>query len=557
MQLIRVANTPTEFPTQAGHLDNSTIVAMSDSIASGGSPPHLDSSFGDDGRFLALQQAQIQLEERMSARLQRFEALLINLTNQPAPAVSSNPNIDTAATPQRFDRRNSLDTRTSLNEARNFTQQTATKPKTASDSKVNSPSNVKAEFGRDKLFPSMTIQHPERFKLQSQISKITLQQIRNLENEIEVYLKKPQNSNQQIYLFTEEFMTAAARNYLINQIHERNITLKVPASHEWQTFDHIIIINYMKSILQPRSSKEAEIKIAAIVKETLQEPANKINSYSWHTISSWANKIFRAFEAAEYFLKHIYGEDQEHSASMAPNKSLDLEGLSTLIPNIIFPKLIAIQFNRMFVRERFLKPTEKGFKTLQEYMNSIRIILQDLIKSYSQDEQLIRAIHQEENKAKASTQISALCDRNGSFLNSMQAYQVGSTLLNMEQLDNEDLTDLLSELSIKTNELDLSDDAQLASLAEENMDIDNLVCFRSINGSKCIEKNCKFSHKLEDIALYHRVKGKQVEAKLREAKQNVFNLESKLMHLSNSNTNLNHSVPNTTANADRNTTTEL
>ena len=190
-------------------------------------------------------------------------------------------------------------------------------------------------------------------------------------------------------------------------------------------------------------------------------------------------------------------------------------------------------------------------------MNSIRMILQDLIKSYSQDEQLIRAIHQEENKAKASNQISALCDRNGSFLNSMQAYQVGSTLLNMEQLDNEDLTDLLSELSIKTNELDLSDDAQLASLAEENMDIDNLVCFRSINGSKCVEKNCKFSHKLEDIALYHRVKGKQVEAKLREAKQNVFNLESKLMHLSNSNTNLNHSVPNTTANADRNTTTEL
>ena len=83
MQLIRVANTPTEFPTQVGHLDNSTIVAMSDSIASGGSPPHLDSSFGDDGRILALQQAQIQLEERMSAQFQQIEALLINLTNQP------------------------------------------------------------------------------------------------------------------------------------------------------------------------------------------------------------------------------------------------------------------------------------------------------------------------------------------------------------------------------------------------------------------------------------------------------------------------------------------
>ena len=216
-------------------------------------------------------------------------------------------------------------------------------------------------------------------------------------------MKKPQNSNQQIYLFSDEFMTAVARNYLINQIHERNINLKVPASHEWKTFSHIIIINYMKSILQPRSSKEAEMKIAAIVSETLQEPGNKINSYSWHTISSWANKIFRAFEAAEYFLDEIYDETEEHSASMLPNKGLDLEGLSVLIPNIIFPKLIAIQFNRMFVREKFLKPTEKGFKTFREYMNATRILLQDLIKSYSTDEQLIRAIHQEENKSKCRT----------------------------------------------------------------------------------------------------------------------------------------------------------
>ena len=160
---------------------------MPDSIASGGSPPHLDSSFGDDGRILELQRGQFRLEQRMEQQFQSIQSLLVNLTNQPAPAVSSNPNIDTAATPQRFDRRNSLDTRTSLNEARNFTQQSATKlSKTASDSKVNTPSNVKAEIGRDNFFSSMTIQHPEQFKLQSQISKITLQQIRNLENEIEV-----------------------------------------------------------------------------------------------------------------------------------------------------------------------------------------------------------------------------------------------------------------------------------------------------------------------------------------------------------------------------------
>ena len=204
--------------------------------------------------------------------------------------------------------------------------------------------------------------------------------------------------------------------------------------------------------------------------------------------------------------------------------------------------------------EFIIQPTEKGFNSFRAYMNATKTLLQELIKSYSQDEQLIRAIHQQENKSKATSQISALCDRNESFLNSLQAFQIGSALLNLEQLDSEDRTDLMSELSIKTTEVDEMDDAQLATFAESDIDIDNSVCFRSINGNRCIEKNCKFSHKLKDIALYHRVKGKQAEAKLRQAKQSVANLESQLLHLANP--NLNQSVSNTAASADRNTPTE-
>ena len=294
---------------------------------------------------------------------------------------------------------------------------------------------------------------------------------------------KPENVNQQIYLFNDQFLTSAARNYLVNQIHERNTDLKVPATHEWKTFGYIIIINYMKSILQPRSAKEAETQIAAFISESLAEPGNKIHTYAWHTITSWSNKIFRAFETAEYYLNEIYDEDEEHAATMLPNKSLDLEGLGTLIPNILYPKPIAIKINRLYVRDKYLMPTDKGFKTFRDYMNATKMLLQDLIKRFSHDEQLIRAIHQQENRTKAGNQISALCDRNESFLNSSQAFQIGSALLNLEQLDKEDRSDLMSELSIRTTEVDDLDDAQLAAFAETDVDIDNLVCFRSINGA--------------------------------------------------------------------------
>ena len=207
---------------------------MQHSISGSESSPRLDelSSHSNDGRILALQQGQAQLEERMSVQFQQIQTMLRNLTSPPTPAVSSHPNMDTAETPARFNRRSSTDTRASLNDARNFHKSATKLPQTASGSEVNQSSHVRTQIGRDDFYSNMTIQHPEQFKLQAPISKITLQQIRNLENEILVYLQKPQNTNQQIYLFNDQFLTPAARNYLVNQIHERNTNLKVPATHE-------------------------------------------------------------------------------------------------------------------------------------------------------------------------------------------------------------------------------------------------------------------------------------------------------------------------------------
>ena len=134
----------------------------------------------NDGRIAALQQGQQLLEERMSAQFQQIHSLLMTLTNQPKPEVSFHPNIDTTETPAKFNRRSSTDTRTSLNEARNFTQSATKLPRTASGSEVNQHSDIRADIDRGNVYPSMTIQHPEQFQLQTPIAKITLQHIRNL-----------------------------------------------------------------------------------------------------------------------------------------------------------------------------------------------------------------------------------------------------------------------------------------------------------------------------------------------------------------------------------------
>ena len=135
----------------------------------------------NDGRIAALQQGQQLLEERMSAQFQQIQSLLLTLTsNQPKPEVSFHPNIDTTETPAKFNRRSSTDTRTSLNEARNFTQSATKLPRTAPGSEGNQQSDTKADIDRGNAYPSMTIQHPEQFQLQTPIAKITLQHIRNL-----------------------------------------------------------------------------------------------------------------------------------------------------------------------------------------------------------------------------------------------------------------------------------------------------------------------------------------------------------------------------------------
>jgi len=493
---------------------------MDTSFGELGLPPDLEEdSTTSNERIAAIEESQRSFEERIGSQMQRMEQLLMTLITDKdqKPAVTFQPTIPTAETPQKFKRRDSVDTRTSLNSSKNI-QSASKQPQTASGSQGNPPSNTDTASDRVEQYSSMTIQHPETFKVATPIQKITIQSVRNLENEIMVYQQKPQNRGQTIYLFNDNFLTLAARNYLVSQIHERNTNHLIPAATEWRTYDHERMITYMKSILRPRTSKEAEKHIVTLITQTLDEPGNKITTYAWHAIASWSNKIFRAFEAVEYYFKEIYPEDAEFSASMRPNKQLDLEGLGALIPAVLFPKDIAIQINAMYVKEKFLAPYDKGFTTLTKYLGATREVLRNATQRFTEDQYLIRAIYTHENKAKATSQINALCSHNTSFLNSLQAVNASTALLNLESFGEDDRTDLLSELSRATTEREDADAQRLTAIADSDIDIDNLVCYRAINGARCVEKNCKFSHDLEDIALYHRVKGRETEAKIREAK---------------------------------------
>ena len=195
-------------------------------------PPDLEEeSTSSSLRIAAVEESQRQLAITLGSQMQRMEQLLMTLIpdkEQKKPAVAFHPSIPTAETPQNSKRRDSVDTRTSLNLSKNI-QSASKQPQIASRSQGNSSPNTDTVSDRVEQYSSMTIQHPETFKVTTPIQKITVQSVRNLENEIMVYLQKPQNRGQTIYLFNDNFLTLAARNYLVSQIHERNTNHRIPA----------------------------------------------------------------------------------------------------------------------------------------------------------------------------------------------------------------------------------------------------------------------------------------------------------------------------------------
>ena len=132
-----------------------------------------------DGRIAALQEGQRILEQQMSLQFQSIRDLLSAQSSQPKPEVSFHQDTGTSETPAKFDRRNSMDTRASLNEARKFTQSATKLPRTAPGKQSNQQSDADMNSDRASSFTSMTIQHPEQFTLSSPLAKITVQNVRS------------------------------------------------------------------------------------------------------------------------------------------------------------------------------------------------------------------------------------------------------------------------------------------------------------------------------------------------------------------------------------------
>ena len=154
---------------------------MDTSFVELGLPPDLEEdSTSSNVRIAAIEESQRQFEERIGSQMQRMEQLLTTLITDKdqKPAVTFQATIPTAETPQKFKRRDSVDTRASLNSSKNI-QSASKQPQTASGSQGNTSSNTDTASDRVKQYSSMTIQHPETFKVATPIQKISVQSVRN------------------------------------------------------------------------------------------------------------------------------------------------------------------------------------------------------------------------------------------------------------------------------------------------------------------------------------------------------------------------------------------
>ena len=138
---------------------------MDTSFGALGLPPDPEGdSTSSNVRIAAIEESQRQFEERIGSQMQRMEQLLMTLIpdKDTKPAVTFQPTIPTAETPQKFSRRDSVDTRTSLNSSKNI-QSASKQPQTASSLRGNTSSNTDTASDRVEQYSSMTIQHPETF----------------------------------------------------------------------------------------------------------------------------------------------------------------------------------------------------------------------------------------------------------------------------------------------------------------------------------------------------------------------------------------------------------
>ena len=396
-------------------------------------------------------------------------------------------------------------------------------PETPAPKVERAPSKIKMDLPavhEASKVSGLTLQTPFKFKIEKPLEYISMKSLMTLEQDLSKYHARPQNAGQNVYLWSDEYLTAKLREYVMTQLYARYSATEFTVTNENDliNLDDTSIVGLLRVLLQPKDRKESAKIINETVESEMRRLKSQLHDYNYSKIPLWASVIKRVFSLLRWYFDKVQPESDAKTATMKGNKQLGVKGLGETVPELLFPEKIRTAVYSEFMTRKLITEERKNFASLTQYMNAVDIVLDDLVKKHREHRQLIEATEQTGKYGKMKETINLLCGEL-SVLSAEQQLAVSTQLIEQESFDDETATVLASELTSLSASLSESDELRLCSLAASDKSILDVVCFRFVNKLGCTEKKCPYSHDFRDVALYHRFRLKEAEHMIQKEEQ--------------------------------------
>ena len=394
------------------------------------------------------------------------------------------------------------------------------KPKDWDSEDPNYKAEAKADF---------TVTTPTVFEFK-EITYLSLHMIKQLEHELEVYRTLPQNRSQNIYLFSDKYMSLNFRSWFCDRLSDRfqDGDVEVADEDKLKTYDDQVMIQFFKLALKPKDARESIDLISKIVDTELARHKDKLKTYAWSQVISWTNAIQKVFLMLEYYLANIQSDsDKSNPPPMRKDNMLKIKGLNEVLTEKLYPTDIGVAMNETFQDLKLLEKHSKGFSSLTQYMLASRKVFAQFVESYRKHEVFIKAAHRHNQKSKTKETFGLITSQLSS-LTTKQQEELSQQVLSSESFDEETNKELLSDITSLCSLSDTIMQERLNALEKDGKTLDKICCYRNMNGGRCKEVNCPYSHSLEDQALYYKLKLNKVEQDIAAKGQKLHAVESSL-----------------------------
>ena len=172
---------------------------------------------------------------------------------------------------------------------------------------------------------------------------------------------------------------------------------------------------------------------------------------------------------------------------------MKLKGLNELLTEKLYPTDIGVAMNGTFQELGLLEKHSKGFNSLKQYMSASRKVFASFVESYRKHEVFIKAAHKHNQKSKTKETFGLITSQLSS-LTTKQQEELSQQVLNSESYDEETNKELLSDITSLCSLSDTIMQERLNALEKDGQTLDKICCYRNMNGGRCKEVNCPYSH---------------------------------------------------------------